>query len=441
MSKNFFLKFFLTSCLLLTSFLASAFLIADENKISASSQQQGEDLNHLREMAPKVFIDCRGCDRDYFREHITYVNYVRDRQDADIHVLITDQPTGSGGREYTITFIGLKKFKEKQHTLVFTSGPTATRDEIRRGQVEVLERGLFPFLLETPLCNYIYLDFKQRLEPTAVSDPWKFWIFSLSFDGDFQGEESRKSHSLEVNFSANKVTPDLKIRLGLSGEFDRRKYIYEDETIKTASDEKNFTGMVAKSLGEHWSIGGWVEAESSTYSNMDLYFNLAPAIEFNIFPYSESTRRQLRLMYKIGLVRNDYTEETIFGKLKETLYNESLTAILEIREPWGSMSVSLEGSHYFHDFEKNRLQLSGFLSFRIFRGLSVDIRGRYERIHDQLSLPRGEASLDEVLLRIKELQTAYDYFFSIGFRYTFGSVYSNVVNPRFGQIRYRGFWD
>ena len=412
--------------------------LAEENRHS-SSLKETQDLNNLRELAPRVFIDCRGCDRDYFREHITYINYVRDRQDADIHVLITDQPTGSGGREYTFTFIGQKKFEGKQYTLVYNSRPTATRDDIRRGQVEVLQRGLFPFLLETPLSDYIYINFKERLEPTSVNDPWKFWIFSLSLEGNFQGEESRKTRSLEVNFSANKVTPEIKIRLGFSGEFDRRKYIYEEETIKTASDEKNFTGMVVKSLTEHWSAGAWVEAESSTYRNMDLYFTVAPAVEFNIFPYSESTRRQLRLLYRIGLIQNDYNEKTIFGKLKETLYNESLTTTLEIREPWGSMSASLEGSHYFHDFSKNRLQLRGFLSFRVFRGLSVDIRGRYERIHDQLSLPVGEASLDEVLLKIKELQTAYYYYFSIGFRYTFGSVYSNVVNPRFGEIRYRGW--
>ncbi|OQX55341.1 MAG: hypothetical protein B5M54_02725 [Candidatus Aminicenantes bacterium 4484_214] len=412
--------------------------LAEENRHS-SSLKETQDLNNLRELAPRVFIDCRGCDRDYFREHITYINYVRDRQDADIHVLITDQPTGSGGREYTFTFIGQKKFEGKQYTLVYNSRPTATRDDIRRGQVEVLQRGLFPFLIETPLSDYIYINFKERLGPTSVNDPWKFWIFSLSLEGNFQGEESRKTRSLEVNFSANKVTPEIKIRLGFSGEFDRRKYIYEEETIKTASDEKNFTGMVVKSLTGHWSAGAWVEAESSTYKNMDLYFTVAPAVEFNIFPYSESTRRQLRLLYRIGLIQNDYNEKTIFGKLKETLYNESLTTTLEIREPWGSMSASLEGSHYFHDFSKNRLQLRGFLSFRVFRGLSVDIRGRYERIHDQLSLPVGEASLDEVLLKIKELQTAYDYYFSIGFRYTFGSVYSNVVNPRFGGIRYRGW--
>lgn len=55
------------------------------------------------------------------------------------------------------------------------------------------------------------------------------------------------------------------------------------------------------------------------------------------------------------------------------------------------------------------------------------------RNHDQLNLPKGDASLDEILLRRRELATDYDYHISIGLSYTFGSVYSNVVNPRFGR--------
>ena len=82
--------------------------------------------------------------------------------------------------------------------------------------------------------------------------------------------------------------------------------------------------------------------------------------------------------------------------------------------------------------------MSGNLDIRVFKGLSVDIYGRYDLVHDQLSLPIGDASLDEVLLARKELLTDYDYSISVGLRYTFGSVYSNVVNPRFGRTRFRG---
>ena len=405
--------------------------------VCAQNQQTG--LEDLRDLAPKVFIDCQRCDRDYFRDHITYVNYVRDRKDADVHVLITQQRTGSGGQEYTFAFIGLKDYAGLDHTLVHASGPTDTRDEIRRAQLEVLKRGLFPYLVDTPIAEHIYLDFRERLEPTAVADPWKFWVFSISADGRLRGETSQSSRSLDVNVSANKVTPDIKIRLGLSGEFEKEVYNYEDETIISTSDEKNFSGMVVKSINDHWSVGGWVEAESSTYSNLDALFTVAPAVEYNFFPYSESTRRQLRFLYKVGWNSAHYIEKTIFGETSEILYNQSLTIALAVREPWGSVSTSLEASHYFHDFEKNRLELWVNIDLRIFKGLSLDIFGRYERIRDQLSLRIGEATLDEVLLRRKELGTDFDYSISIGLRYTFGSVFSNVVNPRFGRTRFRGW--
>ncbi len=409
--------------------LTTTQLSADEPKVN---------VDELKEAAPKVFLDCRRCDRDYFREEITYINYVRDRKDADIHVLVTEQSTGSGGREYTFAFIGLNQFAGLDNTLTYSSGPNDTGDEIRKGQVELMKRGLFPYVLNTPIAEHIYLSFRQKLEPTAVKDPWNFWVFSISGDGRISGESSRTSRSLDLNISANRVTPNWKIRLGLSGEFDKRTYDYEDEYIESISEEKNATGMVVKSINDHWSVGGWVEAEANTYSNLDLLFTVAPAVEYNIWPYAESTRRQLRFLYRIGYKHANYIEETIYNKMKENLFHQSLTVTLAIREPWGSISTSLEGSHYFHNFEMNRLEWNGFLDVRLFKGLSLDIWGRYDLVHDQLSLPIGDATLDEVLLARKELATAYDYSISVGLRYTFGSVYSNVVNPRFGRTRFRG---
>jgi hypothetical protein len=394
-------------------------------------------VQDLKKIAVKVFIDCRGCDRDFFRQEITYVNYVRDRMDADVHVLITEQQTGSGGREYTFAFIGLKDFEGLNYTLVCDSGPTDTRDEIRREQVEVLERGLFPYVVQTPLAKFFFLDFRQELEPTAVIDPWNFWVFSISLDGRLRGEQTQNSRSLDLNLSVNRVTPEMKIRFGLSGEFDKQTYDYEDEYIESASEEENFSGMAVKSLGEHWGIGGWIEVEASTYSNLDLLFTIAPAVEYNFFPYSESTRHQLRFLYRIGYKHANYIEETIFGKMSQTLFNQSLTLSLQIREPWGSASTSVEGSHYFNNLSKYRIELWANLDIRLFKGLSLDIFGRYERIHDQLSLAKGEASLEELLLARKELATNYEYSISLGLRYTFGSVYSNVVNPRFGRTRFR----
>lgn len=397
------------------------------------------DADELKKFAPRVFVDCWRCDRDLFRTEITYVNYVRDRQEADIHVLVTDQSTGSGGREYTFAFIGLNKFAALEHTLTYISDNTDTWDETRRGMTEVLKRGLFPFIMQTPIADFMSIKFQQKLKPTAVKDKWNFWVFNIGLDGRISGETSRSSSSVDMDFSAVRITPDLKIRLGLSGEFDERKYEYDDETIVSKSEEKDFRGLVVKSLGSHWSAGSWFEASANTYSNLDSFFSIAPAVEYNFFPYSESTRRQLRVLYKLGIHKANYNEETIYDKTSETLLNESLAATLSIREPWGSASTTLEGSHYFHDLKKYRFQLRGSLSFRVFRGLNLSVRGSYERIHDQLGLPKGDATIDEVLLQRKELATDFDYSISVGLSYTFGSVFSNVVNPRFEGSRRRFF--
>ena len=335
--------------------------------------------------------------------------------------------------------MGQNEFSNIEHTLTYVSYKTNTWDETRRGLVETLKRGLFPFMLKTPLNEYFSINFRRKLQPTAVKDKWNFWVFSLSLDGDIDGEKYRSSRSIELNFSANRVTPELKIRMGISGEFDEREFKYEDETIISTYKDFNFSALGVKSIGEHWSIGGWFEISSSTYSNLKALYTIAPAIEFNLFPYEISTRRQLRFLYKIGYNFANYLEETIYFKTSETLFSESLSIIAEVREPWGSVSASIEGSHYFHDFSKNRLTFWGFLSFRIFKGLSIYVRGRYERIRDQLSLPIEEATLEEILLRRRELETGYEYSLSIGINFTFGSIFTNVVNPRFGEIRRHGW--
>ena len=390
------------------------------------------DSDRIKAQAPKVFIDCRRCDRDFIRTEITFVNYVRDKFEADIYILITDERTGGGGRKYTLTFIGQNEFSGMEYTLVYVSYKTDTWDETRKGLVETLKRGLFPFLLRTPLEKYFSINFQRQLEPTAVEDKWNFWVFSLSIGGDMSGEKYRSSRSVDMNFSANRVTPELKIRMGISGNFDEKKFKYENETIISTYKNINFSSLIVKSIGEHWSIGGWFGIYSSTYNNLKSFYTLAPAIEYNFFPYSISTRRQLRCLYRVGINFANYFEETIYYKTSEKLYNESLSIIMEIKEPWGNVSASLQGSHYFHDFGKNRLTFWSHFSFRIFKGLSIYLRGRYQRIRDQLYLPKGEATLEEVLLRRRELETEYEYSLSVGISYTFGSVFSNVVNPRFG---------
>lgn len=105
---------------------------------------------------------------------------------------------------------------------------------------------------------------------------------------------------------------------------------------------------------------------------------------------------------------------------------------LDFEQPWGSADLAIQGSHYFDEIERNRLEGFGFLQVRLLKGLGVFLQLNAARVRDQINLPRGDATPEEVLLRQRELQTDFEVEGSIGFDITFGSVFSDVVNPRFG---------
>ena len=394
-------------------------------------QSTQTNIEELQKQAPRVFLDCDFCDIDYIRTEITFVNYVRDRKEAQIHVLVTTLSTGGGGTEYTLTFSGQQEFAGRDDVLKYVANATDTSDERRKGLAGMLKIGLLGYAGRTPIASRISISMTEKAKPTSANDRWNFWVFSLSVGGSFSGETSQRYSSLRGSFSANRVTPSLKIRSSISAYKYSDRFTFEDETILSTSQNQNFSFLAVKSINNHWSAGGWLTATASTYSNIKYFINPAPAIEYDLFPYSESTRRQLRFIYKPGFRIYKYREETIYDKFSEKLWGESISASLELKEKWGGVSFSAEAFHYFNDWHKNHVEVYGDLSVRLFKGLSFNIYGSFSRIHDQLSLPKGGATLEEVLLRRKQLATSYSYYGSIGLSYTFGSIFSNVVNPRF----------
>jgi len=396
-----------------------------------------ERIPRVTQEPPKVFLDCHQCDLNYIRSEITFVSFVRERTEADIHILITIQRTADGGREYTLNFIGRNYFYDTHNTLRYVSKRTDSADVERKGLVRVLKVGLVPYLAKTNLGDYLKVDFEKRLPPAEIEDIWNFWVFNVGLSGSLSGEQSKNFFALNTNLSANRVTEKMKFRSGLSAYFNRSEFkITEDgvtETITSFQRNYNLSTLLVYSISQHWSAGGWFGVSSSTYNNLNLSLNPAPAIEYNYFPYSESTRRQLRFLYRIGYNLNFYREETIYDKTRESLLGETLSATLEIKEPWGNISASIEGFHYFHDFSKNHLIFSTYLNLRLYRGFSVSVSGRYSKINDQIYLAKGDLSLEDILLQRKALATAYNYGLSVGLSYTFGSIYAGVVNPRFGN--------
>jgi hypothetical protein len=400
---------------------------------TSSAQAPATDPEGAKKAAPKVFIDCNNCDMDYIRTEITFVNYMRDRKDAQVHVLVTTQSTGSNGTEYTLSFSGQEQFAGMNNVLQYFTNNTDTNDEIRSGLVRILKIGFVSYAGRTPIASQISVSYKDQTKQAALKDRWNYWVFVLNGSTNFDGQKSTSYKYLYGSFSANRVTPAFKFRASYSASQSTDRFAFEQTTIVSTSKSHNLNLLAVKSITDHWSAGASLNGYSSTYSNIDLAIKVAPAIEYNFFPYSKSTRRQLRILWKPVYNSYRYQEETIYNKTREGIWSNNASVTFELKEKWGTIYNSFEASHYFEDLLKNRLQLYSELSLRLFKGLSLTLYGNYSRIHDQISLPKGEATLDEVLLRRTQLATSYSYYGSIGLSYTFGSMFSNVVNPRFGN--------
>ncbi|MGQ9470550.1 MAG: hypothetical protein ACUVR0_02540 [Candidatus Aminicenantales bacterium] len=396
------------------------------------TKQEAMPAEDLKKQAPKVYLDCSSCDLDYIRTEITFVNYVRDRKEAQVYILITTQSTGSGGKEFTLTFNGQQEFQGVDLVQKYFSSQTDTSDEIREGLTNALKIGLMTYVGRTPLRHYMAFSFLPETKPAAVKDKWNYWVFNIRGSGYFRGESNYRYESFSTNLSAKRVTGASKVSFSFYWGRTRNIFKYDDLEIASRSEGGGFTGLYVKSLGEHWSAGAFFNYNSSTYENLKDSFNPAPAIEYNFFPYSLSSRRQLRCLYLLNFYAVRYHEETIYGKIKENLWGQSLSLTLDLKEKWGTVSTSLTGSHYFHDWRKNRVTLFGVVNLYLVKGLSFYVLGGGSRIHDQLSLAKKGASFEEVLLRRRQLETSYSYWFSLGLNFTFGSLFTNVVNPRFG---------
>ena len=393
---------------------------------------ESDTTTSVRKLAPKVFFDCNRCDFDYVRREITFVNYVRDRKAADLHILVTIQGTGSGGREYTLHYLGLEKFSGKNDTLIYVSNQTDTDDEIREGLVKTLKLGLVRFAAQTPIADQLNISYDEEETPEEVVDKWNYWIFTTRVGGFFRGEESTSFLNLNGSIRANRITDNWKIRSNANVNYREENFTTSKGDSKFITKNYNFNALVVKSISDHWSIGGEAFVSTSTFSNTKFRQSIAPAIEYNIYPYSESTRKELRLLYSVNYNKVEYEEITIFDKTSETLFRQSLEITLELNQPWGQAETSFEASNYLHDLDLYRVDFFAELKIRLFKGFSLNLFGSVSSIHDQISLPKEEASDEEILLGRIQLPTSFRYFGSIGFSYTFGSIYSNIVNPRFG---------
>jgi len=410
-------------------------IFTPSNILSQENQFSGDTT---RVNAVKIFLDCNDCDMNYTRQEIPYINYVRDVREAEVYILVTDQNAGSGGEQFTFTFQGQGKFKGLNDTLTYTSSPDQTNTIIREKRTNMLKMGLMRYVAKTPLFNEIEINHNEELESEEVIDRWNYWVFSISTEPQFESEETNEELDLRNSINISKITPDIKLEIEMDHFYNREKFVEDagtgEERINTyKTSTLSIENLFVKSLSEHWSAGLRWDLGSSTRENFDFTTNILPSVEYDIYPYSEATHRQLRILYGAGLQANNYIDSTVYNKVRENLFLQRLNVAFEIRKKWGSISLLLIGSNYFHDFSRNRIELGSSINIRIVKGLSLGINGGIAHINDQLNLKKGDITEAERLLQLRELATKYRIEGGVELTYTFGSIYNNIVNPRFNS--------
>jgi len=388
---------------------------------------------------PSVYLDCSSCDVNYIRSNITFVNYVRDQDDATIYLLINDQRTGGGGREYTLIFSELGVEDGRTDTLRYSSPSTDSSDERRIGLNRYIKIGLVPFVTHTVAVRSldIFYDAPEVTEiddEEEIDDPWNNWVFDVNVRSNMSGQQSDFNFGLFAGFEAERTTHIWKIRGRARGEIRRRNLDLGDRTLNINRDWGNYWGMVGYSISDHTTLALFTSASFNRPGNIALNSYVAPAIEFNFFPYTEFQERRFIIQYQITPSHRRYFDTTIFLKNSETITSQELSVQLRYDQRWGRIDIRASGLHYFHDSSINNFEFNPSFNIRIIRGLSVSLSGRYRIINDQLAL-RLPANFDpndpNNELRGFQRPTSYDYSVSFGLSYTFGSIYNNIVNPRF----------
>jgi hypothetical protein len=403
---------------------------------SSFAQDQPESEQAGRSQALNIFFDCGQCDMEYFKTQLTAVNYVNDSHDADVHILVSSMPTGSGGEEYNIRLQGRGQYSFMTDTVYATMPEYYSTEETRLELLGKIKLGLVPFLLKTPYGDKLSLSIDEIPLPVEEKDPWRSWVFDISGSGSLSRQKYYESYNLMGNLYLSKITPAIKIESTNYFGYNESSYSYPDsDTITTYKmDQRDFysQNLFVKSLGKRWGFGGFASFCKSEYSNLDFQMIAGPAAEFNIFDYDEAATRQCRILYSLNYEHSNYHDLTIYNKMAEDLFRQDLSINFTYFEPWGTLSAIATGSSYLDDLSQYSVGASAMASVRIFKGLSLNISGGASYSQNQRSLMPAPDDPRDIVTGQWQMEEGLGYSINLGISYRFGSKNNNAVNARFG---------
>jgi len=393
----------------------------------------------------KVFIDCSTtyCDMTFIRTEINLVDFMLDRVASDVHVLITDQGTGSGGTQYQLIFFGQNLFRQMTDTIRFNTDPNSTDFERRDQLIKYIKMGLSPYVAKTKKADDVVIQMKSKdgegdkkdSSAAPVKDPWNYWVFRIGVNGYISADAVYKSSRLSGNFSANRVTEDLKTGFEFYGGKNKTTFTLDDngntQKIHIDNNDYSLEHYLVKSLGGHWSWGYETTLSRNTFSNNKSRVSLETGVEYAIFPYKEVNTKFFTVAYTVDIMRAAYFDTTLYDKTKETLLGHSLESKFRFNQKWGTVSFGASYHNFLHNWKLFNLGFNSEINVRITGGLSFNVYTYAELTRDQIFLPKEGATPQEVLTRRRQLASGYNIYTYFGINYRFGSKLNNFVNPRF----------
>lgn len=289
----------------------------------------------------------RGCDRNFFVQEMGLVNWVRDRFDSDVHLLLTGLNAANGGRQITVNFLGQKGYAGKVDTLTITTLPNDADDRVRRELLRTFQLGLAPYVARTPIASRLRGGLVNgvvapSLNAKAVKDRWNLWLYRVDGNLSANGEQLVRSTNLSSTVSAARTTDNWKINIGATGSYNERDFkifqanaanpsLRDTVSVIVLQRASNANALFGRTINAHWTAGVKVSAGFSEVLNQKLALRVSPAIEYNCFPWTEATRRQLTALYYVGPNYYQYYSTTVFGQDEETRVNQTLLLALTQR--------------------------------------------------------------------------------------------------------------
>src|SRR5262245_886494 len=288
----------------------------------AQSTPPATPIGTSQNVAPKlqVALTCDTCDVASLRTAIAFVDFIDAAAGTpDVTAVVTSGPAPESQTEWRVAVTGAGRFAGRDRRLT-TLSKGATAEERQRDLVRILKLALVEYAADTGWFPQLQVTHTRPAAAAASTphDPWNFWVYRVSGNLFANGQQTTSDGYYEISASANRVTAAWKMRFSGYRGISRSSFeLDENETIKTRLLDWSTDAFVVKSLGPHWSFGFRGSASGSSYSNTDLAVRMMPGIEYDLFPYSESTKRSLTLQYSLGGAHYDFIAPTIYDKTSE----------------------------------------------------------------------------------------------------------------------------